>query len=70
MKKLTQLRLKKEVTQEELGKAIGVSEKTISTYETGRRNLPVDKAKKIGDYFQVNWWELYEDERGWLLLRR
>lgn len=64
MKKLTQLRLKKEVTQEELGKAIGVSEKTISTYETGRRNLPVDKAKKIGDYFQVNWWELYEDERG------
>lgn len=64
MKKLTQLRLKKEVTQEELGKAIGVSEKTISTYETGRRNLPVDKAKKIGEYFQVNWWELYEDERG------
>lgn len=61
MKKLTQLRLKKEITQEELGKAIGVSEKTISTYETGRRNLPVDKAKKIGDYFQVNWWELYED---------
>lgn len=61
MKKLTQLRLKKEITQEELGKAIGVSEKTISTYETGRRNLPVDKAKKIGEYFQVNWWELYED---------
>lgn len=61
MKKLTQLRLKKEVTQEELGKAIGVSEKTISTYETGRRNLPVDKAKKIGEYFKVNWWELYED---------
>lgn len=61
MKKLTQLRLKKEVTQEELGKAIGVSEKTISTYETGRRNLPVDKAKKIGEYFQVNWWQLYED---------
>lgn len=61
MKKITQLRLKKEVTQEELGKAIGVSEKTISTYETGRRNLPVDKAKKIGEYFQVNWWQLYED---------
>lgn len=61
MKKLTQLRLKKEVTQEELGKAIGVSEKTISTYETGRRNLPVDKAKKIGEYFKVNWWQLYED---------
>ncbi len=61
MKKLIQLRLKKEVTQEKLGKAIGVSEKTISTYETGRRNLPVDKAKKIGEYFQVNWWQLYED---------
>lgn len=61
MKKLTQLRLKKKVTQEELGKVIGVSEKTISTYETGRRNLPVDKAKKIGEYFQVNWWLLYED---------
>lgn len=64
MKKLTQLRLKKEVTQEELGKAIGVSEKTISTYETGRRNLPVDKAKKIGEYFKVDWWELYEDWGG------
>ena len=61
MKKITQLRLKKEVTQEELGKAIGVSEKTISTYETGRRNLPVDKAKKIGEYFKFDWWELYED---------
>lgn len=61
MKKMKYLRIKHNLTQEELGKIIGVSRKTVSSYEIGYRRLPVDKAKKLGDKLKFNWWELYED---------
>lgn len=37
MKKLKEMRRKKGLTQEQLGKLIGVSYRTIYQYETGRR---------------------------------
>lgn len=60
MKKLKDLRIKHNLTQKELGKIIGVSRKTVSSYELGYRRLSVDRAKRLGDRLKFNWWELFE----------
>ena len=52
-KKIKQLRTLKGIKQEELAKAINVSQKTISHYETGRVIPPVDVLKSLADYFGV-----------------
>ena len=36
-----------EMTISQLAERVGTSEATISRYESGKRNLPVDMAKKI-----------------------
>lgn len=52
------------MSQKEMGEIIGVNDRAVGNYERGVRSLPVDKAKKLGDYFKFNWWELYEGEDG------
>ncbi len=64
MERLKKLRNKYKLSQKEMGEIIGVNDRAIGNYERGIRSLPVEKAKKIGEYFKFNWWELYEDERG------
>ncbi len=56
-KKLSQLarrirsaRTNAHLSQEELGKSIGVSDKSISAYEQDRSMPPVEKLKKIAKY--------------------
>ena len=61
MKKLKELRIENELSQKDMGKIIEVNGRAIGNYERGERLLSVDKAKKLGDYFNFNWWELYED---------
>ena len=61
MERLKKLRNKHNLSQKELGKIIGVNDRAVGNYERGIRNLPVDKAKKLGEYFKFDWWELYED---------
>lgn len=61
MEKLKYLRIKKDMTQKELGIEVGVNYRTISSYETGARELPVKIAKKIGEVLEIDWWKLYED---------
>ncbi|WP_311537788.1 helix-turn-helix transcriptional regulator [uncultured Anaerococcus sp.] len=61
MKKIKELRIKNNLSQKEMGKIIGVNGRAIGNYERGIRALSVDKAKKLGEYFKFNWWELYED---------
>lgn len=63
MERLKKLRNKHNLSQKELGKIIGVNDRAIGNYERGIRALPVDKAKKIGEYFQIDWWLLYEEKR-------
>lgn len=48
------------MTQKELGSEVGVDARTISSYETGVRELPVKIAKRIGKIFKIDWWLLYE----------
>ena len=61
MDKLKSLRVERNMTQKELGSEVGVDARTISSYETGVRDLPVWLAKRIGKIFEVDWWILYED---------
>lgn len=38
------------LSQDELGKFIGVSDKSVSAYEQGRSTPPISKLKKIAEY--------------------
>ena len=60
MDKLKSLRIERNMTQKELGSEVGVDARTISSYETGVRELPVKIAKRIGKIFKIDWWLLYE----------
>lgn len=62
MEKLKEIRIAKNLKQNELAKKVGVNYRTISSYETGVRELPVNIAKKIGEVLEVDWWTLYEDK--------
>ena len=62
MDKLKSLRIERNMTQKELGSEVGVDARTISSYETGVRELPVKIAKRIGKIFKIDWWILYEDQ--------
>ena len=49
--KLKELRLEKEVSQNNMAIAIGVTPKYISFLENGERTPSLNVAKKIADYF-------------------
>lgn len=47
--KIKSARKIKRITQEDLAKAIGVSDKSISAYESNRANPPLDVVEKIAN---------------------
>ena len=53
-KRIKKLRFDKEITQEELGKIIGVSTSMVGMYETNARKPSYDVLIKIADYFEVS----------------
>lgn len=55
MNKLKQLRNDKGITQEKLGKLMGVSKRTIISWEKSERlKLRTDKAQQLADFFNVS----------------
>ncbi|MBQ3461021.1 MAG: helix-turn-helix transcriptional regulator [Solobacterium sp.] len=44
----------KNVTQQQLANAVGVSRQEISNYETGNHEIKMDKAKLISEYLKVD----------------
>lgn len=77
------LRLQRGITQEELGKIIGVQKSAIRKYESGMvENIPRSSIKRMADFFEVSpsylmGWEdetpapeLTESERAWIELYR
>lgn len=52
--RLKELRLCKKLTQEQLGKFIGVSQRTISHYESGLREPGINEIKQYAKYFNVS----------------
>lgn len=58
--KLITKRLEFGMTQKRLADFIDVSVTRYQNYERGRRELPIDVARKIGQVFKMDWWQLYE----------
>jgi len=52
--KLKQLRNEKKITQVELAKSIGISDRTIIRYEAGVVEPPLSTLITIADYFNVS----------------
>lgn len=57
--KIEKLRKAAHMSQAELGAKIGVSQGHIARLENDRRALTVKIAKKIAEFFGVDWWKLY-----------
>jgi transcriptional regulator with XRE-family HTH domain len=53
-KRLRKLRIERGITQEELGKVLNVSKKTISAYENGLIDPSTDTLSAIASYFEVS----------------
>ncbi len=53
-KNLRTLRLSEKMSQDELGKKLGVCNQTVSFWEIGKREPDLDTLVKIADYFQVS----------------
>lgn len=62
--RIAQLRRARKVTQEELGRAVGVTRQTIISLENGRYNASLLLAHKIAKYFGSSIEEifLFEEE--------
>ena len=57
MKNLEQMRNIREdldLTQKEVGEMIGISQRTLSHYESGTRDVPVDILIELADVYKVN----------------
>lgn len=53
-KNIKQIRIKNNMTQEELAEALFVTRQTISNYETGKSNPDIDTIIKIAELFKVD----------------
>lgn len=53
-KSIKELRSKRNITQEELAKVIGVTTSMVGMYETGARKPSFEVLNKIADYFNVS----------------
>ncbi len=60
---LAELRKEKNLTQDELGAQIGVTNKTVSRWETGSYLSPVEMLQTLGDTFGVSINEILNGER-------
>lgn len=54
MNRLKYLREEKNMLQEDLAKVLDVSQKTISNYETGERDMSTETLTKLSEYFNVS----------------
>lgn len=62
--RIAQLRRARKVTQEELGRAVGVTRQTIISLENGRYNASLQLAHRLARYFDLPIEEvfLFEEE--------
>lgn len=54
MNRLKELRTKRGITQDELGKLLGVQKAAICKYETGRVGMPNSVIMRLAEYFHVS----------------
>ncbi len=51
---LKELRKQNNMTQEQLGERIGVTNKTVSRWETGKYMPPIEHLKLLSDLYQIS----------------
>ena len=54
MNRIKALREQHEKTQQDLADFLNLSQKAVSFYELGQRDIPNDVLKKLADYFHVS----------------
>jgi len=62
---LIDLLAKREVagmSQEELGRKIGISRQAVSMLESGKNTPRITTAKKLGEILNFDWTELFNDK--------
>ncbi len=52
--RLKEIREDKDLKQEEVAKALGISQVVYSRYERGIRLMPIDKLDKLADFYGVS----------------
>jgi Predicted transcriptional regulators len=52
--RIKELRLKADLTQGQLGDIINISQQSVSKWELSNKELPIDMAFTIADYFNVS----------------
>lgn len=57
---LKELRAQKGVTTYEAADAVGISQTLYSSIENGLRGVTVKNAKKIADFYGIEWTRFYE----------
>ena len=57
--RIEEIRMARDVNQEELAKALGVSRQTISSLENGRYNPSIELAYKLSKYFGMTIEEVF-----------
>ena len=66
---LTQTRINKGMSQQEVADRLGVSDVTISRYEKGQREIAMPTYIKICDIYNVDAYELLEKVRKYIYRR-
>lgn len=51
--RLRDLREDHDLTQKEIAAVLGIDQRVYSTYETGKREIPVHHLIKLADYYNV-----------------
>ena len=54
MNRLKELRLEKNKLQSDIAKILGVSDRAVGNYETGKRDMSPDTILKLAEYFNVS----------------
>ena len=62
MNMLKNIRLGKKMTQHELAMETGLTHTSISRYESAKRTLSVETAKKLATALGVEWTDIFEGE--------
>lgn len=60
MNTLKVLRAKKDVSQQELGEKLGVSQNTVSSWEKGYTKPSTKNMLKMADFFEISLSEVYD----------
>ncbi|HIV37743.1 MAG TPA: helix-turn-helix domain-containing protein [Candidatus Blautia stercorigallinarum] len=54
LERLRGLREDSDMSQKELAEKLNISQRTLSHYETGKRDIPTEMLIKVADYFNVS----------------